>query len=238
MFKDIGSLSKRNPFLRYFPILQWAPRYSGEKFAADSVAALIVAIMLIPQALAYALVAGMPAETGLYASLFGLTLYFFFGTSNTLSVAPVAVVSLMTAAALAKLDLQTTSDYVAAAFTLTILSGVLLLGLGLLRLGFMANFISHPVISAFVTASAIIIALSQMRHVFGIEASGQTVLELVPALLMNLPSTNFLTLVFGVSSVAAMVWIRIGLKDLLLGRGVSESLAIILSRSGPLFVKV
>ena len=236
MFKDIGSLSKRNPFLRYFPILQWAPRYSGEKFAADSVAALIVAIMLIPQALAYALVAGMPAETGLYASLFGLTLYFFFGTSNTLSVAPVAVVSLMTAAALAKLDLQTTSDYVAAAFTLTILSGVLLLGLGLLRLGFMANFISHPVISAFVTASAIIIALSQMRHVFGIEASGQTVLELVPALLMNLPSTNFLTLVFGVSSVAAMVWIRIGLKELLLGRGVSESLAIILSRSGPLFV--
>ena len=236
MFKDIGSLSKRNPFLRYFPILQWAPRYSGEKFAADSVAALIVAIMLIPQALAYALVAGMPAETGLYASLFGLTLYFFFGTSNTLSVAPVAVVSLMTAAALAKLDLQTTSDYVAAAFTLTILSGVLLLGLGLLRLGFMANFISHPVISAFVTASAIIIALSQMRHVFGIEASGQTVLELVPALLMNLPSTNFLTLVFGVSSVAAMVWIRIGLKELLLGRGVSESLATILSRSGPLFV--
>ena len=220
------------------PILSWAPKYNGEKFAADGVAALIVAIMLIPQGMAYALVAGMPAETGLYASLFGLSLYCFFGTSNTLSVAPVAVVSLMTAAALAKLDLQTTADYVAAAFTLTTLSGVLLMGLGLLRLGFMANFISHPVISAFITASALIISLSQIRHVLGVEASGQTVLELLPALIMALPETNSLTFIFGVGSIAGILWCRSGLKALMLSWGVSNLIATICSRAGPLIITV
>lgn len=194
--------------------------------------------MLIPQGMAYALVAGMPAETGLYASMFGLTLYCFFGTSNTLSVAPVAVISLMTAAALAKLDLQTTADYVAAAFTLTFLSGVLLMGLGLLRLGFMANFISHPVISAFITASALIITLSQVRHVLGVEASGQTVLELFPALVMALPDTNALTFILGVGSIVGILWCRRGLKALLQSWGVSELPATICSRSGPLLITV
>ncbi len=217
-------------------MLQWVPQYSGEKFSADLIAALIVAIMLVPQSMAYALVAGMPAETGLYASLFGLSLYFLFGTSNTLSVAPVAVISLMTAAALAKLELGTTSEYVAAAFTLTFLSGSMLLILGILRLGFMANFISHPVISAFVTASAIIIALSQIRHLFGIEASGQTVVELLPSLLMNLTSTNFITLFFGLASIGGILWCRTGLKKLLEARGVDESIVKTLSRSGPLIV--
>lgn len=221
---------------RYLPILQWMPQYTGERLAADLVAAVIVAIMLIPQALAYALVAGMPAETGLYASLFGLSLYFLFGTSNTLSVAPVAVISLMTAAALSKLNLGTTSEYVAAAFTLTLLSGTMLLALGIFRLGFMANFISHPVISAFVTASAIIIALSQVRHVLGIEASGQTVLELLPTLVLNLPDTNWITLVLGFASIAGLLWCRSGLKRVLLARGVNNTAATILSRSGPLLV--
>ena len=164
------------------------------------VAAIIVAIMLIPQALAYALVAGMPAETGLYASLFGLTMYCLFGTSNTLSVAPVAVVSLMTAAALAKLDLVTVAQYTSAAFALAFLSGGFLLVMGILRLGFMANFISHPVISAFITASAIIIALSQVRHLLGVEVSGQTVIELVPALVGVLDETNLITLAIGLGN--------------------------------------
>ncbi len=231
-------MSNSRFFLRYLPILNWASKYNSEKFVSDGVAALIVAIMLIPQGMAYALVAGMPAETGLYASLFGLTLYCVFGTSNTLSVAPVAVVSLMTAAALAKLDLQTTADYVAAAFALTVLSGVLLMGLGLLRLGFMANFISHPVISAFITASALIILLSQIRHVLGIQAEGQTVLELLPALIMALPETNPLTLTLGVGSIAGILWCRSGLKSLMLSWGVSEFIATVCSRAGPLIVTV
>lgn len=231
-------MNNNKSLLRFIPILSWLPQYGGEKLAADSVAAVIVAIMLVPQAMAYALVAGMPAETGLYASMFGLTLYCLFGTSNTLSVAPVAVVSLMTAAALSKLDLLTTADYLAAAFTLTFLSGVLLLGLGLLRLGFMANFISHPVISAFVTASAIIIGLSQMRHMFGVDANGQTVLELLPSLIMSLTETNVLTLAIGIASIIGILWCRTGLKSLLLAWGLSELVATILSRAGPLLVTV
>ncbi|MCG8414724.1 MAG: sulfate permease [Pseudomonadales bacterium] len=233
-----SNLNNSKSFLRFIPILSWVPQYNGQKLAADGVAAVIVAIMLVPQAMAYALVAGMPAETGLYASMFGLSLYCLFGTSNTLSVAPVAVVSLMTAAALSKLDLLTTADYLAAAFTLTLLSGILLLGLGLLRLGFMANFISHPVISAFITASAIIIALSQVRHLLGVDANGQTVFELLPSLIMAVTDTNVLTLVVGVASIVGILWCRTGLKSLLLVWGVSEMVATILSRSGPLLVTV
>ena len=202
------------------------------------VAAIIVAIMLIPQALAYALVAGMPAETGLYASLFGLTMYCLFGTSNTLSVAPVAVVSLMTAAALAKLDLVTVAQCTSAAFALAFLSGGFLLVMGILRLGFMANFISHPVISAFITASAIIIALSQVRHLLGVEVSGQTVIELVPALVGVLDETNLITLAIGLGSIAGIVWSKQGLKPLLVSRGVSAQLASTLSRSGPVYIAV
>lgn len=224
----------RTSLSRYLPILHWAPRYSGSKLADDLLAAIIVAIMLIPQALAYALVAGMPAETGLYASLFGLTVYCLFGTSNTLSVAPVAVVSLMTAAALAKLDLLTTSDYVAAAVALTFLSGAFLLFLGLARLGFMANFISHPVISAFITASAIIIGLSQMRHLLGVEVGGQSLLELLPQLLLALPDANLITVLLGVSSIVAMLWCKNHLHGFLRDRGVPETLARVVSRSGPL----
>ena len=126
----------------------------------------------------------------------------------------------------------------AAAFTLTSLSGVLLLGLGLLRLGFMANFISHPVISAFITASALIISLSQVRHVLGVEASGQTVMELLPALLMAVPQTNPLTFILGVGSIVGILWCRRGLKALLQSWGVSELFATICSRSGPLIVTV
>ena len=230
--KQIGAL------IRFIPILGWLPRYNRVKLADDLVAAVIVAIMLIPQALAYALVAGMPAETGLYASLFGLTVYCVFGTSNTLSVAPVAVVSLMTAAALAKLELSGVSQYTSAAFALTFLSGAFLLVLGLLRLGFMANFISHPVISAFITASAVIIAISQLRHLLGVEAAGQSVLELVPALVFAVPETNLISLALGLASITGILWCKRGLATQLLKRGVSESLAGTLSRTGPVLVAV
>ena len=223
---------------KFMPVLIWAPRYSSEKLVADLMAALVVAIMLIPQAMAYALLAGMPVETGLYASLLGLVIYCLFGSSNTLSVAPVAVVSLMTAAALSQLPLSATADYVIAAFTLTVLCGVILLVLGILRLGFLANFISQPVVSAFITASAFIIGLTQVRHVLGVEVSGQTALELLPALLRALPDTSGLTVALGLASIAGIVWCRTGLRTLLRERGISHSFANALSRSGPILVTV
>ena len=229
-------MSKGFRLNRYMPILTWAPRYGKDKLTDDLIAAIIVAIMLIPQALAYALVAGMPAETGLYAAIFGLSVYAFFGTSNTLSVAPVAVISLMTAAALGRMSLGSVEEYVAAAMTLAFLSGVILLILGVLRLGFMANFLSHPVISAFVTASAIIIGLSQMQHLLGVSASGQNAIDLVIALLSVAADTNTFTLGLGIGAIILIVWCKNGLKKLLITMGSNERLATTVSRSGPLIV--
>ena len=135
------------------PIFEWAPQYDQPTLVRDLVAAAIVTIMLIPQSLAYALLAGLPAEVGLYASVAPLVLYAIFGTSRALAVGPVAVVSLMTAAVIGEHAAVGTHAYWEIAITLAFLSGVILIVLGLFRLGFLANFLSHPVISGFITAS-------------------------------------------------------------------------------------
>ena len=218
------------------PILRWGRDYDKAKLIDDSMAAVIVAIMLVPQALALALVAGLPPQVGLYASIFGLSIYALFGTSNTLSVGPVAVLSLMTAAALGKLGISDPSQLVAAALTLAFLSGVFLLLLGLMRLGFMANFLSHPVISAFITASAIIIGLSQVQHLLGTTSSGQNIIELLASLRGSMGEINWITLGLGLTSIAIIVWCRTGLASLLTKMGLGGRLVNSISRSGPVIV--
>lgn len=191
-------------------------------------------IMLVPQSLAYAMLAGLPAQAGLYASIVPLMVYAVLGTSRTLSVGPVAVLSLMTAAALSRLDLPDSQAYVTAALTLALLSGLMLLALGLLRLGFIANFLSHPVIAGFITASAIIIALSQLRHVLGVQASGETVPELLETLWHGLDTGIHLpTLAIGAGSLLWLFWARRFLGPLLHRVGVGQRLAAILSRVSP-----
>ena len=145
---------------KYLPILDWGRASNRGTLTNDLVAAVIVTIMLIPQSLAYALLAGLPPEMGLYASMLPVVLYAVFGTSRALAVGPVAVVSLLTVAAVSKIAVPGTSEYIVAAITLAFLSGLILLALGLLRLGFLANFLSHPVIAGFITASSLIIAAS------------------------------------------------------------------------------
>ena len=144
---------------RIFPILSWSKTYSRHDAAQDGLAAMIVTIMLIPQSLAYAMLAGMPPEAGLYASILPIIAYAIFGSSRVLAVGPVAVVSLMTAAALGSVAESGTADYATAALTLAALSGAMLFGMGLLRMGFIANFLSHPVIAGFITASGVLIAM-------------------------------------------------------------------------------
>ena len=231
-------MRKRNSIASYLPILDWGRRYDKVKMTDDTIAAILVAIMLIPQSLAYALLAGLPVEMGLYASIFGLTVYALFGTSNTLSVGPVSVLSLMTAAALGSLSFSTSADYVAAALTLTLLSGVFLLLLGLLRLGFMANFISRPVISAFISAAAIIIGFSQLQHLLGITAGGKNLVELVISLAESVSETNFITMGMGIGAILFISWCKSGLKDLLLTFGVAKRVATTVGRSGPIMVAV
>ena len=219
---------------RYLPILDWGRRYDRNALSSDLVAAVIVTIMLIPQSLAYALLAGLPAEMGLYASILPLVAYALFGTSRALAVGPVAVVSLMTAAAIGNLGLSTVTDQVVAAITLAFLSGLMLLGMGFFRLGFIANFLSHPVIAGFITASGILIAASQLKHLLGIQASGHNLFELVRSLGTHLSETNILTLVIGGAATAFLFWVRKGLKPLLIGAGLKPRPADIIAKAGPI----
>jgi SulP family sulfate permease len=169
---------------KYFPILDWGAKYSRQTFVNDLITGVIVTMMLIPQSLAYAQLAGLPAEVGLYASIAPLILYAIFGTSRTLAVGPVAVGSLMTAAAVAPLAAQGTPEYIGAAIALALISGLMLIVMGLLRLGFFANFLSHPVIAGFITASGVHIAASQLGPLLGIHIHGETLFALVGSTLV------------------------------------------------------
>ena len=175
---------------RYLPILDWGRDYRADTLVSDLVAATIVTIMLIPQSLAYALLAGLPPQVGLYASILPLLVYALFGTSRTLAVGPVAILSLMTAAAAGKVAAAGSTAYVEAAMILAVLSGAILLVMGLLRMGFLANFLSHPVISGFITASGILIAASQIKHILGVDAHGHNLITLVGSLAGALDTIN------------------------------------------------
>ncbi|TKW64461.1 MAG: sulfate permease [Paracoccus denitrificans] len=220
-------------FARYLPVLTWGRQYDRSALTNDLVAAVIVTIMLIPQSLAYALLAGLPPEAGIYASIAPILLYAVFGTSRALAVGPVAVVSLLTASAVGQVAEQGTAGYAVAALTLAGLSGGFLLLLGVFRLGFLANFLSHPVIAGFITASGILIATSQLKHILGIEAGGHTLIEMVGALLSHLGQINPITVVIGVTATAFLFWVRKGLKPLLRRMGAGPLLADIVTKAGP-----
>ena len=218
---------------RYLPILNWSREYDRDTFVSDAVAAVIVTIMLIPQSLAYALLAGLPPEMGLYASILPLVAYAVFGTSRALAVGPVAVVSLMTAAAIGNLGLTDPAAIALAAGTLAFMSGALLTVMGVLRLGFLANFLSHPVIAGFITASGLLIATSQLKHIFGVEAHGHSLPQILGSLISHLGAVNLPTLVIGVLATGFLFWVRKGLKPLLLRAGLRPRLADLGAKAGP-----
>ena len=220
-------------WLPAFPIFEWGRQYNRETLTNDLVAALIVTIMLIPQSLAYALLAGLPAEVGLYASVAPLFLYAVLGSSRVLAVGPVAVVSLMTAATVAEHAAAGTYAYWHVAMTLAFLSGGLLLLMGLLRLGFLANFLSHPVISGFITASGLLIALSQMKTIMGVKMEGHNFIELINSLAHQIASVHWHTLLIGTSATIFLFWVRKGLKPWLVRFGLSLRLADMMAKAGP-----
>jgi SulP family sulfate permease len=217
----------------FVPLLDWGSRYDKTAFSNDMIAAVIVTIMLIPQSLAYALLAGLPPEAGIYASILPIILYAIFGTSRALAVGPVAVVSLMTAAAIGQVAETGTMGYALAALTLAFLSGAILLVMGVFRLGFLANFLSHPVIAGFITASGILIASSQLKHIFGVSAGGHTLIHIVESLVTNIGQLNVITLIIGVIATAFLFWVRKGMKPLLRGMGVPPKLADVATKAGP-----
>ncbi len=187
------------------PILSWAPRYDRKDIRSDLSAGLTVGAMLVPQGMAYALLAGLPPEVGLYAATVPVIIYALFGTSRQLAVGPVAIVSLLTASALAPLVEEGSAGYLSAAALLALMVGAVHLVLGAGRLGFLVNFLSHSVLVGFTAAAAIIIGFSQAKHLFGISTERkehfyETVLEVG----RNLSETNQATLILGLVALATL----------------------------------
>jgi sulfate permease, SulP family len=220
---------------KYLPILDWGSKYTKQTLMSDLLAAIIVTIMLIPQSLAYALLAGLPPEVGLYASITPLVAYGIFGSSRTLAVGPVAVASLMTAAAAGQVANGDTAEYLAAAVLMAAISGIFLLVMGILKMGFLANFLSHPVIAGFITASGIIIAFSQLKHILGISAHGENLLQLIISVVNHIGDTNIYTMMVGIPVLLFLFWVRSGLKPLLVKMGASPFAASMLAKTGPVF---
>lgn len=220
------------------PILNSLQGYRRATLLADLLAALIVTVILIPQSLAYALLAGLPAETGLYASILPLLVYALLGSSRTLSVGPMAVLALMTANAIGTAQLQLQAPPLMTATTLALLSGLFLLLMGIMRMGFFASFLSHPVISGFITASGLMIALSQIASLLGIQGGGSTVLEMAANLRAGLAGLNPYSLVLGGAALVFLLGCRWGLSGWLIRRQVTASTAHLLSKTAPIVAVV
>ncbi|RUR38599.1 SulP family inorganic anion transporter [Vreelandella populi] len=223
---------------RYLPILTWLPHYQKRLLGADLLAGLIVTIMVIPQSLAYALLAGLPAVVGLYASILPQLLYSLLGTSRTLAVGPVAIIALMTGAALSSVAQPGSTLYLEAALILSLLSGFILVVMGVLKMGFFSNFLSHPVISGFLTASGILIAVSQLGSLLGISSSGFTLIERFRTLIPNLPTLNAYTMVIGVGTLLFLVGMRLYGKRALTGLGMPGAVTDLIIKAGPVFAVI
>lgn len=216
----------------------WFTQYQSAWLTGDVIAGAIITVMLIPQSLAYAMLAGLPPQAGLYASLLPIFAYAMFGSSMTLAVGPVAVASLMTATALAPLASVGSIDYAALAVILALLSGVMLFVFGLLRLGFLAYFLSHPVISGFISGSAVVIAIGQLKYIFGIQTPPGGIITTLSGLLKGLPSLNVTTTLLGCGALLFLFFARRYLMSVLKKIGLSEKNADLSTKLAPMFVVI
>ncbi|MDW3213208.1 MAG: solute carrier family 26 protein [Ilumatobacteraceae bacterium] len=194
---------------RIAPITAWAPGYDRRNLRSDVIAGFTVSALLVPQGLAYALLAGLPPQVGLYASIVPVIVYAIFGTSRQLAVGPVAIVSLMTATALGGLYEQDSESYLAGAAVLALLVGAVHLVLRFGRLGFVTNFLSHSVLVGFTAASAVIIVASQIKHVLGISIPRtDSVLETAVEVVKGADATHAATLALGSSCIVAFLVLK------------------------------
>ncbi|WP_347332452.1 SulP family inorganic anion transporter [Marinimicrobium locisalis] len=223
-----------NTLKRFVPAVDWLMQYDCRALPADLLAGFITAVLLVPQGMAYATLAGLPPQVGLYASVVPPVVYALLGTSRTLSVGPVSVAALLVANALAS---SSAGAYLADALLLAAMSGVVLLVMALLRLDVLVNFLSHPTLSGFTSGAAILIILSQLSNLLAISApSSESGVEMTLSLVNHLPNFDPLTAALGGAGVALILLARAPLVTLLVRMGVSENGAHIASRAGPLAV--
>lgn len=224
-------------FLRgYLPILDWLPGYSKDNLSGDINAGMVTAIMLVPQSMAYSMLAGLPPEMGLYASMLPLVLYAVFGSSRVLAVGPVALVSLMVGSTLNGLSGTLTPEQLpAAAGLLALMVGLISVAMGLLKLGFIVNFISHHVISGFTSAAALIIGLSQLKHLLGVPIPRtHNIFTIMEQAVAQLPTVNGATLMIGLFAIGVLFFFKNVLGKVMQGMPFKDSA----TKAGPLVVVV
>ncbi|PMB09871.1 sodium-independent anion transporter [Fischerella thermalis CCMEE 5273] len=223
----------------YLPILDWGLHYRREYLAGDLSAGIIVASLLIPQGMAYALLAGLPPQVGLYASILPQIIYAFLGTSRFISVAPVAVDSLMVAAAVGSLAAENTPEYLGLALLLALMVGLIEILMGVLRLGFLVNFLSQAVISGFISAAAIIIGFSQVKHLLGLKIpQTESFIRLLTYIAQEIAAINWVTFTLGFVSILVLVYFHQKLGKQLQKQGFTEQTITPVTKSAPLLLVI
>lgn len=194
---------------KFFPFLQWLTTYTKANFSKDLVAGLTVGIILIPQGMAYAMIANLPPVYGLYAAIFPLLVYLFLGTSRQLAIGPVAMDSLLVAAGLGALAITSVENYIAMAIFLAFMAGAIQLFLGLSRMGFLVNFLSKPVISGFTSAAALIIIFSQLKHLLGADiAKSNKFHQLIVNAFEKVAETNMYDFAIGIIGILIIIGLK------------------------------
>jgi SulP family sulfate permease len=220
------------------PDWHWLRRYPREYLVGDVLAGFIVAVMLVPQGMAYALLAGLPPEVGLYASILPLIVYGLLGSSRTLAVGPVAIVSLLVATGIAPLAEVGSAAYLQLAIVLALLVGVIQLVMGLVGLGFLVNFLSHPVLAGFTSAAALVIGFSQLKHLLGIGMPRLEFFKLLQYTAVHLTETNWVTLALGGSGILILLYFKMGLGGQLKRWGMPAQWVLPITKSAPLVIVV
>lgn len=193
--------------LQQIPAWQWLKDYNTGKFKSDLLASLIVIAMLVPQGMAYSMLAGLPPIMGLYASMIPMIIYAILGGSTTLSIGPVALISMMTFATLNPLFEAGSQVYIEAAMLLALMVGIISMLLGLLRFGFLIQLISHPVIKSFIIASALLIALGQFKFLVDVPLNGNSIPEFAVSVWQYISLTHFASLIFGLASILFLIYV-------------------------------
>jgi SulP family sulfate permease len=192
-----------------FPILDWLPNYKKQDLKGDFSAGLTVGVMLIPQGMAYAMLAGVPPIYGLYAAIFPQLIYAIFGTSRQLAVGAVAMDSLLVAVAVSQFAQAESEQYIALAILLALMVGIIQLAMGVFRLGFLVNFLSHPVISGFTSAAALIIGFSQLKYLMGVDLErSQYLHETIWAAIQHLNEINPYSIAIGLGGIFTILMVK------------------------------
>ncbi len=228
-----------NRLISLIPFLNWSREYSVEKFRADAVAGTVVLFITVPQAIAYAFLAGMPPETGLYAAIAALLGYTLFGSSKALAVGPTAIVAMMTLEAASSLAEPGTIAFNTSVVQLCLVTGLVLILLRVINFGSVISFLSHAVVTGFITAAAILIISNQFPLMLGLASSPDTsILGVYRYLYEQLSASNQIVIGISLGAVLLMVFCRTWLAGLLARMGVGAGIADSLVKSAPMYAVV